>query len=451
MQKKKMVRLVISGFALTAVVLCMLFLLLKGHRALPEEQSGTLEAAEDAGNMAKEEETSAEPAASGSGQSEAAEEPPEEEPSEEELLDLRTKEVLSSMTLEEKVAQLFFVAPESLVETDPVVETDMAFAEALHEYPVGGVVYFAKNLLDAEQTTQMLSIAQENYRSGQNLPLFLAVDEEGGRVRRIGKNENFHVESVDAMGTLAKNGDTKVIFDAADTIGSYLNELGFNVDFAPDADVITNPENAVIGDRSFGTDPSLVSDMAASYSDGLHNNGILSCYKHFPGHGGTAEDSHTGAAYSYKTRDELYETELVPFMYAEEHGVDFVMVAHICVPEVTGEEFVPAFPKAGEGTKDIPATFSKILVTDILREEMGYQGIIITDSLSMGAITDYYDSNEAAVYALEAGCDMLLMPEDFHGAYEAVLTAVQDGRISKERLDESVYRIVRTKILLEDK
>ncbi len=446
MRKKKIVLLVLSGVALIAVVVLALFLSPKEHRVLPEEQSGILEAAENAGDIDKEDETSAEPIADENGQTEAA-----EEPSEEELLDLQTKEILSSMTLEEKVAQLFFVAPESLVETDPVVEADPAFMEALNEYPVGGVVYFAKNLLNTDQTVQMLRIAQENYRSVQNLPLFLAVDEEGGRVRRIGKNENFQVESVDAMGVLAKDGDTKVIFDAADTIGSYLNELGFNVDFAPDADVITNPDNAVIGDRSFGTDPMLVSDMAASYSDGLHNNGILSCYKHFPGHGGTVEDSHTGAAYSYKTIEQLYEAELIPFMEAKENGVDFVMVAHICVPEVTREEAVPTLPDAGEGTKDIPATFSKILVTDILRNEMGYQGIIITDSLSMGAITDYYDSNEAAVYALEAGCDMLLMPEDFHGAYEAVLTAMQDGRISRERLDESVYRIIRAKILLENK
>lgn len=369
-----------------------------------------------------------------------------EELSEEEILDLQIKEILSSMTLEQKVAQIFFVAPESLVDSDPVVESDEAFAAALEEYPVGGVVYFAKNLVDTQQTTQMLADAQQYYESTQGLSLFLAVDEEGGRVRRIGKNESFGVETVEAMGTLAKKEDTEVIFEAADTIGAYLKVLGFNVDFAPDADVITNSKNTVIGDRSFGTDPKLVSDMAGRYSDGLHNNGILSCYKHFPGHGGTVEDSHTGAAYTYKTREELLEAELVPFMNAEENGVDFVMVAHICVPEVTGEESVPTLQEVEQGKKNIPATFSQMLVTDILRNELGYQGIIITDSLSMGAITDYYDENEAAVYAFLAGCDMLLMPKDFHGAYEAVLSAVKEGRITEERLDESVYRIIKKKL-----
>ena len=369
-----------------------------------------------------------------------------EELSEEELLDLQIKEILFSMTLEQKVAQIFFVAPESLVDSDPVVETDEAFAAALEEYPVGGVVYFAKNLVDTQQTAQMLADVQQYYESTQGLSLFLAVDEEGGRVRRIGKNECFGVETVEAMGTLAKKEDTEVIFEAADTIGSYLKVLGFNVDFAPDADVITNSKNTVIGDRSFGTDPKLVSDMAGRFSDGLHNNGILSCYKHFPGHGGTVEDSHTGAAYTYKTKEELLAKELIPFINAEENGVDFVMVAHICVPEVSKEESVPTLPGVEQEIKDIPATFSKILVTDILRNEMGYQGIIITDSLSMGAIIDYYDENEAAVYAFLAGCDMLLMPKNFHGAYEAVLSAVKEGRITEERLDESVYRIIKKKL-----
>jgi beta-N-acetylhexosaminidase len=288
---------------------------------------------------------------------------------------------------------------------------------------------------------------QQEYQRTQGLPLFLAVDEEGGRVRRIGKNENFQVKSVGAMGTLAQAGDTEVIFDEADTIGAYLSELGFTVDFAPDADVLTNENNEVIGDRSFGTDPKLVSQMAARYSDGLHNNGLLSCYKHYPGHGGTVEDSHTGAAYSYKTLEELYEAELVPFMDAEENGADFVMVAHICVPAVIEEETVST--ESQESETDIPATFSKRLVTDLLRNELGYQGIIVTDSLSMGAITEYYDENEAAVYALEAGCDMLLMPKNFKGAYEAVLTAVQEGRLTEERLEESVYRIIKKKLWLE--
>ena len=208
-------------------------------------------------------------------------------------------------------------------------------------------------------------------------------------------------------------------------------ELGFNVDFAPDADVLSNEDNAVIGDRSFGTDPNIVAEMAWAYSEGLNNNGVLATYKHFPGHGGTIEDSHSEYAYSYKTLDELKEMELIPFQSGSQNGVDFIMISHISTPEVTGG--------------DIPASLSKLWVTDILRKEMGYEGIIITDSLAMGAVSNNYTSSEAAIKAVEAGCDMLLMPSNFKVAYQAVIESVKNGQISQERIDESVKRIVTAK------
>lgn len=355
-----------------------------------------------------------------------------ETPTEQQLSKQRMAELLSRMTTQEKVAQMFFITPELLTGTENVTAAGDATMAALDRYPVGGLVYFSKNLQTPEQTRDMLQGVQEYATQTQGLPIFLGVDEEGGRVLRVGSNSAFGVPKTEAMGVLAAQQDTEVIRTAADTIGAYLDDLGFNVDFAPDADVITNESNQAIGDRSFGSDPHVVADMAWAYSEGLHQHGILACYKHFPGHGGTVEDTHAGYAYSYKTLDELKEIELVPFQSGCEKGIDFIMVSHVSTPNVTGS--------------DVPATLSGQLVTDLLRQEMGYQGIIITDSMNMGAVSEHYSPGDAAVMAVQAGCDMLLMSDHFEPSYNAVLEAVEDGRIKMEDIDASVSRIIETKL-----
>lgn len=350
----------------------------------------------------------------------------------EERVTEQAERILASMTLEEKAAQLFFVTPESLTGYSRVTAAGENTEKALLECPVGGIVYFAQNLENPAQTTEMLARTQQYAQAKHGIPLFLGVDEEGGRVRRIGKNAEFGVERVEAMGTLAESGDENAIYQAGNTVGAYLADLGFNVDFAPDADVLTNAENQVIGDRSFGTDADTVAQMAWEFTRGLHENRILAAYKHFPGHGGTVEDSHTGYAYLHKTMEELREAELVPFLDGCRRGVDFIMVSHISAPEVTGD--------------DTPASMSSVFVQELLRDEMGYEGIIITDSYSMGAITEHYPAGEAAVLSIEAGCDMILMPQDLKEAHTAVLNAVAEGRISEARIDESVRRILKAKI-----
>lgn len=349
-----------------------------------------------------------------------------------EEVSVRAERILESMTTEEKAAQLFFVTPESLTGYSKVTAAGEATREALEKYPVGGIVYFAQNLQNPAQTTEMLAHTQQYAQKKRGIPLFLGVDEEGGRVLRIGKNEAFGVERVEAMGTLAESGDADAVYEAGNTIGAYLARLGFNVDFAPNADVLTNAGNQAIGDRSFGTNPDVVAQMAWEFARGLHDNRVLAAYKHFPGHGGTAEDSHTGYAYLHKTAEELRQAELVPFLDGCRRGVDFIMVSHISVPEVTGD--------------DTPASLSPVFVQELLRDEMGYEGIIITDSFRMGAITQHYSAGEAAVFAIEAGCDMVLMPQDLNEAYDAVVNAVAEGRISEERIDESVRRILEAKI-----
>ena len=204
------------------------------------------------------------------------------------------------------------------------------------------------------------------------------------------------------------------------------------MDFAPDADVITNPQNTVIGDRSFGTDPVLVGEMTADAVAGFQDQGISACIKHFPGHGQTEGDTHEGYAYTEKTLEEMKNSDLIPFQEGIKAGTDFVMVSHISAPNALSQ--------------DLPASLSSEIITDLLRGEMGYEGIIITDAMNMGAIAENYDSAQAAVMSFQAGADMILMPEDFQAAYQGILQAVSSGTISEERLNQSVVRILETKL-----
>ena len=203
------------------------------------------------------------------------------------------------------------------------------------------------------------------------------------------------------------------------------------MDFAPDADVLINPENTAIGSRSFGSDPQLVSQMVAEEVRGLEEQNVTAVLKHFPGHGNTAEDSHNGAAVVNRSLDELRSAEFLPFEAGIQAGADVIMMGHLQVPQVIPD--------------DTPASLSSVMITDILRNELGFDGLVITDSLSMGAVTEYYTSAEAAVMCIQAGGDMLLIPEDFHQAYQGVLDAVNNQTLSEERINESLTRILRVK------
>ena len=341
----------------------------------------------------------------------------------------QAEELLAAMSLEQKIAQMFIVTPESLTDGANVTTADGAMRVGMELYPVGGLVYFSKNLTDAGQTKEMLRCTQEFSMEIQGLALFLCVDEEGGRVARIGNNKGFDVPKVGPMGNIASK---EAAHEAGSKVGGYLRELGFNLDFAPDADVLTNNKNTVIGNRSFGSDAQTVLQYARAYSDGLHENGILSTFKHFPGHGATEADTHEGFAYTDKTYEELMLTDLVPFAGAGESGIDCVMVSHIAVPDITGD--------------NVPCTLSYEMTDGILRRDLGYDGIIVTDAMNMGAVTQNYSSDEAAVAAVKAGVDMILMPEDFRLAVQGVRDAVQNGEISEERIDESVRRIIKVKM-----
>lgn len=344
-------------------------------------------------------------------------------------------QLVSQMTLEDKIAQMFVITPNALTGyASGVTAAGDTTKEAYQSRPVGGIVYMADNLTDPEQTTTMLSNMQEIARERTGLPVFLCVDEEGGSVARIAGNDAFGVTDVGNMSDIGASGDVQNAYNAGSTIGSYLAALGFNVDFAPVADVLTNPDNQVIGQRSFGSDAQKVAGMVTSELQGLSAAGVYGTVKHFPGHGGTSGDSHDGAVSTDKTLEELMAEELVPFQSAVDGGVNFVMVGHISAPNVTGD--------------NAPATLSKVLITDVLRGQMGYNGIVITDAMNMEAVAGFYNSDKAAVLAVTAGADMILMPADYNTAYTGILNAVNDGTITEERINESVTRIVKAKLAM---
>lgn len=352
-------------------------------------------------------------------------------PTPEQRLEIKITDWLSSHSLKERVAQLFIVQPEALCNEKTVSEIEME--NALKEYPVGGIIYFSDNLIDPEQTKGMIANTKKYYKDNGNLPPFISVDEEGGLVARIGNAGTFGVETFDPMWYTGETGDPANATYVGTTIGTYLHNLGFNLDFAPDADVLTNPYNYVIGTRAFSDDPHVVSAMVQAESLAMKKTGVMPVIKHFPGHGGTLGDTHEGYAYTDKTLDQLMKSELIPFQECIENKMaDMIMVAHISVPSILGD--------------NTPCSLSEYMITDVLRKQMGYDGLVITDSFSMGVIVNAYDSGTAALQALQAGVDILLMPQDFHQAYDAVIHAVESGTISEERINASVRRILRVKL-----
>lgn len=350
----------------------------------------------------------------------------------ERTLEQRVQQKLSSMTLKEKAAQLFVITPEALTGYNTVTAAGSTTYDALKTYPVGGLIYFSANIATPEQIKTMTGNTQNYAQEIQGMPLFLAVDEEGGTVARIGNNSNFPVKKYSNMASIGAAGDLEKAYEAGDTIGGYLHEYGFNLDFAPDADVLTNPRNRAIGNRSFGTDGNIAAKMSLEIAKGLADNQVHSCFKHFPGHGATEGDTHDGFAYTNRTLNELMESELVPFQTAINNHIPFIMISHISVPNVIGD--------------NTPSSLSKVMITDILRNQMGYEGIIITDSMSMGAIVDTYGTKDAVIKSIQAGADLILMPQDFEEAYIGVLDAVADGTISEQRINESLKRILWVKL-----
>ena len=346
----------------------------------------------------------------------------------------------ADLTLEEKVGQLFLVRPDAL---DPartpqqIEDPDAAGATALTDamratlarIPVGGVVLFGKNIADAGQ----LAAFTADLQAAGRVPLLLAVDEEGGAVARLANSGALDLPRYESAAAVGAEGP-EAVRTMYRTIGGYLRDFGFALDFAPVADVNTNPDNPVIGSRAFSADPQTAAACVRAAVEGLGEAGVLACLKHFPGHGDTAQDSHEEAAVTEKTLAALRSGEWAPFAAGIAAGAPLVMVGHITAPN--------ALPPA---ESDRLAGFSATVLNDWLRGELGFEGLVVTDSLAMGAVTRRYSPGEAALAALQAGADLLLMPADLEGAYTAVVQAVESGRWPESELDARVERILAAK------
>lgn len=347
---------------------------------------------------------------------------------------------LSGMTLREKVGQLFIVRPDAL---DPAQTQDRiddadaagvtaltdAMRETLETYPVGGVVLFGKNI---ESPAQLAAFTADLQEAGR-LPMFIAVDEEGGAVARLANSPALSLPQYESAAAVGAEGP-EAAREMARTIGGYLQGYGINLDFAPVADVNSNPANPVIGARAFSADPEMAAACVAAAVRGFSEAGVLCCLKHFPGHGDTAADSHDGAVTLDKTLEELRSCELRPFAAGIAAGAPLVMVGHISTPSAVPPE-----------EANLPASLSPGLIDGLLRQELGFTGLVVTDSLAMGAITENFTPGEAAVRALQAGADLLLMPADLAEAFDAVTEAVETGAIPEAALNAKVARILAAK------
>lgn len=352
----------------------------------------------------------------------------------------RILSAIEAMSLEEKVAQLFMVSPENLTGVEVVYNTGDATYGALSEYPVCGLVYSEANIDSSYQFRVMLEKAQEYGEELTGFTMFLAAAEEGGEHTVLSGNRNLDEyyddasEAIPSMSEIGRSGNSSAAYEAGKTVGERMRSYGLNMNLAPVADVLSG-SNYQMGTRSFGADAQNVSDMAMEVIRGLKEENIHAVMKYFPGYGAAAANI-SGYPVINSSLEALMDREFLPYISAIEQGVDFIMVGHIAVPAVTESQ--------------LPASLSEKMIGEILRGELGFKGVVMTDYLNDEEIQKDYSSSEAAVMAIQAGADILLEPADFQEAYEGVLDAVHNGTITEERIDESMYRILRVKLSIQE-
>ncbi|WP_051211759.1 glycoside hydrolase family 3 protein [Butyrivibrio fibrisolvens] len=357
--------------------------------------------------------------------------------------------IVSNMTTQQKVAQMIMPALRTWGSGDDAVPATTLSDEqkaVLMKYSFGGVIIFGQNIEEAGQTTKLISSMQEaNTMGGAVSSLLVSIDQEGGYITRLSTGT-----SMPGNMAIAATGDPDNAYLAGDVIGSELSVQGINVDFAPVMDVNNNPSNPIIGVRSFSDDPRIVSQYGARFIDGLHNNHVMVALKHFPGHGDTDTDSHTGLPLIEKTYDQLKNLELIPFTQVAS-SADFVMTAHIQYPNIETGTYTSI--STGEEVY-LPATLSKTILTDILRKDIGFEGVIVTDAMEMDAIASHFDPMDAARLAINAGANMLLIPVDISSPDDikelddyinGIVAGIDNGLISMDCVNDSVYRILKAK------
>ncbi len=336
--------------------------------------------------------------------------------------------LLSTLSLEEKIGQLFFITSRYNGKGQLQLALDDHLEKTLKQFKPGGFIFFSQNLDTIDQTVTFIQDIQKT----SAIPMFIAIDEEGGLVTRLNQATKLHSTVMPNAFTIGQTGDDEYAYKASQAIGKEIGSLGFNMNFAPVADIFSNPKNKIIGKRAYASNAELTSLMVAKAVKGTLSSGVIPVLKHFPGHGDTLQDSHTHAAVVENDLDRLMKVEFLPFIAGVEAGAEVIMTAHVLTPQITQE--------------GLPATLSPAIIQGLLREKLGFDGLIITDGLEMSAISAFYPEEEAVVLAIEAGVDMLLLPMDFEKAYEALLSAVKEGRLTESRIDESVRRILTLKI-----
>lgn len=418
MQKGTLVFVILLMLAALAVAVLLFTLPLCSQHAQPVPTGDTLP------TLAQTEATAASetPVTTTQAETESETEVPDE-PDDETML--RARELLSEMTLTEKLCQLMIVNPDTIAGENPVTEADEACRKALETYPVGGFSFGQENILGRRQTIEML----QGFNEMSKLGLFFCLDEEGGTVWRVMGNPQMGTPRFGSMYDYRELGG-QAAYENAQTIADEIAKLGFNVDFAPVADVWSNPSNTVIGKRAYSDDFTQAAELLPQAVRGFHAGGVACTLKHFPGHGNTVEDSHKGLAIVHRTAQELRAEELLPFKAGIDAGADMVMVGHLLVEDLDAEN---------------PATFSYAIVTELLREEFGFDGVVITDALGMGALAEFSEADRCKK-ALAAGCDLLLGITEPEKTLQALQTAVEREELSEQRIDESVLRILYLKL-----
>lgn len=348
------------------------------------------------------------------------------------IIDRRVEQILTNMTVEEKIGQLFLVYFKG-----PSLSSSLK--EMINKYHVGGIILYSvsENIKDPIQVGNLINDAQnEALKHGSCTPLFIAIDQEGGRVVRLTEGVTVFPGNM----AIGASGSLKAARFMAMITAKELKALGINMNFAPVVDVNNNPDNPIIGTRSFGASAEQVASFGSIEIETYGIYGIISTAKHFPGHGDTTIDSHIGIPVIHHGLDRLQAIELLPFKKAIDTGVPAIMTAHVVIPAL-------------EKKRGLPATLSHNILTGLLRQKMGFNGLIITDSLGMGGIVKTFNLSDAAIMALKAGADILLFgadkhlgPQDQISVFKNILSCVHLGRIPLERIDESVRRILKTKI-----
>jgi beta-N-acetylhexosaminidase len=330
-------------------------------------------------------------------------------------------EKVNGMTLDEKVGQLVIVGFDGKT-------ADKDVKNLIEKYHAGGVILFKKNIKSVSETVALINSIKE-INAVNKLPIFVSVDEEGGRISRMPDE----LKKIPSSQDIGKKNDEAFSYGIGGAIGNMVGQMGFNMDFAPVLDINSNPRNKVIGDRALGIDPDTVKRLGISTMKGLQSQNIIPVVKHFPGHGDTLLDSHVSLPVINYDMERLQSFEFIPFIHAIQNDADAVMVAHILMKKID----------AG-----YPASMSQKIVTNILRENMGFKGVVMTDDLTMGAIEKNYEIENAAVKSVNAGCDTLLVCHGYDKqvrVIDALKAAAVKGTISKRRLNESVYRIIKLK------